>query len=257
MIFIELKKIDEMVPIEELNDVQLKELQYALIELDYKVGEVDGTLGPRLRNAWAEFKIDEYPGNPNLIGPESIAKLESLLDDNSSDITKYEKYDLSTKESVISAIISECKKEGLDLNNQIAYVLATAEWESGQTFKPVREAPWKSEAWRKSNFRYYPYYGRGLVQLTWLTNYKKYSKLTGKDLVKNPDLVLDPHLSLYILVHGMKTGTFTGRKVSDFINHNKTDFIGARRIINGNDKASSIAKLANKYLKLLNSNQLN
>jgi hypothetical protein len=49
----------------------------------------------------------------------------------------------------------------------MAYVLATTQWETAQTFKPVREAFWKDEEWRRVNLaRYYPYYGRGFVQLT-------------------------------------------------------------------------------------------
>ena len=42
-----------------------------------------------------------------------------------------------------------------------AYVFATVFHETAQTFAPVIEAYWKTEAWRKRNFRYYPYYGRG------------------------------------------------------------------------------------------------
>jgi len=52
-----------------------------------------------------------------------------------------------------------------------------------------------------------------------------------------------------VLVHGFKTGTFTGRKITDFINNNNTDFIKARRCINGNDHSADIARLAEKYLQ--------
>ena len=37
--------------------------------------------------------------------------------------------------------------------------------------------------------------GRGLIQLTGRANYEKMSKKVGKDLVNNPDLVLDPDLA--------------------------------------------------------------
>jgi uncharacterized Fe-S cluster protein YjdI len=53
------------------------------------------------------------------------------------------------------------------------------------------------------------------------------------------------------LVHGFKTGTFTGRKISDYINQNHTDFTNARRCINGSDHAFEIAKLAEKLLSTL------
>ena len=112
----------------------------------------------------------------------------------------------------------------------------------------VREAFWLSEEWRKRNLRYYPYYGRGYVQLTWENNYQKYSDILGVDLVGNPDLAMENDIALFVLVHGFKTGTFTGRKITDYINDFETDFINARRRINGTDRAHEIAELAENYL---------
>lgn len=160
-------------------------------------------------------------------------------------------HDYSTRQGTIDAIVWECKNQGLKLKTQIAYVLATVEWETAGTFEPVKEAFWLSEKWRKKNLRYYPFYGRGFVQLTWKSNYKKYSKILGVNLVKHPDIALKNDVALFILVHGVKNGTFTGRKLSKYINKDKTDFIGARRCINGNDKAKTIAKIAEWYLELL------
>ena len=153
------------------------------------------------------------------------------------------------EKKIIKVIKNECIRRGLNLNTQIAYVLATVEWETAGTFRPVKEAYWLSEDWRKKNLRYYPYYGRGYVQITWKRNYKKYSKKLNMDLVKHPDKVMEPKIALYILVDGFKLGTFTGKKLEDYVNHDKTDFINARRCINGIDKAHKIAKLAVKYLK--------
>jgi predicted chitinase len=158
-------------------------------------------------------------------------------------------YDFSTKDGTIAAIKQECKAQGSALKTQIAYVLATVEWETARTFKPVREAFWTSEDWRRDNLRYYPYYGRGYVQLTWKNNYQKYSSILGIDLVNNPDMAMEPNIALFILVHGFKTGTFTGRKITDYIDSHKTDFLNARRCINGLDKAHEIKKLAEKYLQ--------
>jgi len=55
-------------------------------------------------------------------------------------------------------------------------------------------------------------------------------------------------IALFVLVHGFKTGTFTGRKITDYINNFETDFINARRCINGTDRAHEIADLAENYL---------
>lgn len=150
--------------------------------------------------------------------------------------------------SLKDAIVSRCKTEGL-LRNEAAYVLATADWETAHTFEPVREAFYlgaKADAYRKK-LRYYPWYGRGLVQLTWEENYQKAGKAIGVDLTKNPDAAMDPKNAVAILVLGMKFGWFTGARLSDYFTLKRSEFIGARKIINGRDKAQEIAGLAMKY----------
>ena len=150
--------------------------------------------------------------------------------------------------SLKDMIISRCKDEGL-LRNECAYVLATAEWESNFTFEPVKEAYWvkNAEAWRKKNLRYWPWYGRGLVQLTWEANYRKAGKAIGVDLIADPDAAMEPENSVAILVLGMKHGWFTGKRLSDYFDLKRSEFIGARRMINGTDKAAEIAALARKH----------
>lgn len=244
MKLVELLKITKAKPLDELTEAELKELQTALSNLGYPVGDIDGLIGPRTRTAWAEFEVDVSEGNPELITAVSIEKLQGMLNTETS---TGKVHDFSTTQGTIDAIRWECQSQGIGLRNQVAYVLATTEWETARTFKPVREAYWKSEAWRKKNFRYYPFYGRGYVQLTWKRNYQTYSRILGADLVGNPDLAMDPNVALFILVHGFKVGTFTGRKISDYINVSKTDFVNARRCINGLDQASKIASLALKY----------
>ena len=147
-------------------------------------------------------------------------------------------------------IINTCKHYGL-LRNQTAYVLATAEWETNRTFQPVKEAYWLSEEWRRNNLRYYPWYGRGFVQLTWEENYRKAGEKIGVNLIARPDLAMEPNNSAKILVLGMKEGWFTGKKLSDFITINRSDFYNARRIVNGLDKAKEIEQIAKKYDKEL------
>lgn len=236
--------ISEPIPLSRLNDDQLTELQIALSLLGYPVGDIDGLIGPKTRNAWGEYKTDVFPGNPELIGPESIA----LLGDKLAALTENTTHDFTTKAGTIEAIKWECKTQGIGLDTQVAYVLATTQWETAQTFKPVREAFWLSEEWRKNNLRYFPYYGRGYVQLTWKTNYEKYSRILGVDMVADPDIAMRPNVALFILVHGFKTGTFTGRKITDYIDHGRTDFVKARRCINDSDKDTTIANIANEYL---------
>ena len=144
--------------------------------------------------------------------------------------------------------------------NDLAYILATAWWETGQTMQPVREAFWLSESWRKKNLRYYPYYGRGLVQTTWKANYATMSKVVGVDLVDKPDLLLKWEYSLPALFIGMERGLYTGKKISNYIDRldesdaeDLREYTNARRVVNGTDKASTIGKLALNFEKALKS----
>lgn len=149
-----------------------------------------------------------------------------------------------TRQQTINKIIEECHTQGIKKAEQIQYMIATVQHETNNTFEPVREAYWLDEEWRKRNLRYYPYYGRGFVQLTWESNYKKFGELLGIDLVGNPDLALDMDTAIFILVYGMKHGTFTGKKLDDYFNEKGSDFVHARKIVNGKDKAEHIALLA-------------
>lgn len=168
-------------------------------------------------------------------------------------------YDFSTVSATQDAIRLECIAQGLTLSAQIAYVLATVEWETAGTFKPVKEAFWLGEDTRKRKLRrYWPYEGRGFVQITWRDNYEKFSDLLGVDMIDDPadpndnddpNKALEPKIALFILVYGFKEGLFTGRRLTDYVDVRKVDFVHARRCINGMDHAADIAKLADKYLE--------
>ena len=149
------------------------------------------------------------------------------------------------------AILNEWELSGYTDTRWLAYILATTHHETNKTFQPVREAYWLSEAWRKSNLRYYPYYGRGYVQLTWDYNYKKQGEKYNLPLVSQPDLVMLPDVAAKILIHGSVAGDFTGKKLGDYFNDKVDDPISARRVINGTDKASLISGYHTKYLKAL------
>jgi hypothetical protein len=138
-------------------------------------------------------------------------------------------------------IMAECRRYGLTVP-QTAYVLATGFWETARTMRPVEEAFYlgsKAEAYRKK-LRYYPWHGRGYVQLTWEDNYRKFG-------ITNPGDAMVPATAAYILVRGMLVGMFTGKGLTDYINVSQTDYKGARRIVNGTDKAAEIAALAVQY----------
>jgi len=148
----------------------------------------------------------------------------------------------------INAIIDEIEAQNVTDKKHIAYIFATAYHEgvrvkTMERIVPVKEAG--GDIYLKSK-KYYPYFGRGFVQLTWDYNYKKYSKIMCIDFMANPDLLLDLKNSAFILVHGMVHGVFTGKKLSDY-----TTFVPMRKIINGTDKANLIASHANAFLTAL------
>lgn len=140
-------------------------------------------------------------------------------------------------------IIHCCKVAGL-LRNQAAYVLATAWHESAHTMKPVREMG--GEKYLRAK-KYYPYVGMGYVQLTWKANYEKAGQALGVDFVAEPKLLLLAKFAAPILVTGMAEGWFTGKKLSDYVTLGKSDFVNARRIINGTDDARLIGGYAREY----------
>jgi uncharacterized membrane protein YccC len=45
----------------------------------------------------------------------------------------------------------------------------------------------------------------------------------------------------------MLQGAFTGKRLSDYIGNGRRDYVGARRIINGTDRANEIAAIAEKF----------
>jgi hypothetical protein len=154
----------------------------------------------------------------------------------------------------IDSILNECEKQGVTDLRQIAYIFATAYWECYNPKTPeTRLTPmveFGSEKYLKSK-KYYPYIGRGFSQLTWQENYKKEGKRLGIDLFTHPELILGIQTAANSHVYCMVHGSYTGKKLSDYINAEKCDFINARRIINGTNRAEEIMSFAQKFLTCL------
>lgn len=134
-----------------------------------------------------------------------------------------------------------------------AYMLSTTFHECAGTWQPIAE-------YGKGNGLKYGtpdpitkevYYGRGFVQLTWAGNYKTIGKILGVDLYNNPDLAMQPDIAYKIMSHGMRNGVFTGAALKRFFNTDVTDAVGARKIINGTDKAELIAGYYDKFMRIL------
>lgn len=145
-------------------------------------------------------------------------------------------------------ILDEWERRKLTDLRHLAYMLATTKWETGHTMQPIVEGG--GEKYLRSK-KYYPWHGRGYVQLTWERNYKAFQKevlkLFGVDIVDDPNNALNHAAAAYIMFEGMYKGTFTGKKLGDFFNKDVTDWRNARRIINGTDKMDAIAEIAKQF----------
>jgi putative chitinase len=139
---------------------------------------------------------------------------------------------------------------------RLAYVLATAYHETGR-FRWLKEIWGPTAAQKRYEGRAdlgntvagdgKKFMGRGLVHITGRRNYADWSRRLGLDLLKEPHLAEDVSIAARILVEGMVKGTFTGKKLQDYINSDQCDFVGARRIVNGTDKAKLIAGYAEQF----------
>jgi hypothetical protein len=125
-------------------------------------------------------------------------------------ITAIEAFQLKGADQVRNAaILAETyRQHGTGDLRKLAYILATAFYESGMRPIEERRAASTSEIWTKYQHRYWHtgYFGRGFFQLTWEKNYKLMGDIIGKDLVGKPHLMLDPYISAEVMVLGMLGG---------------------------------------------------
>lgn len=76
--------------------------------------------------------------------------------------------------------------------------------------------------------------GRGLVQITGRDNYRTYG------IDDAPEKAMEPERAVKILFDGMIAGKFTGYALCDFFNDHASDWVGARRVVNGLNRAEEI-----------------
>ena len=152
------------------------------------------------------------------------------------------------QKSSISFLIDKIKGSAIQTPQQQAYVLATIKHETAETYRPIKELGSLEYLKRK---KYYPFIGRGFVQITWQENYKKFGNILKIDLAGVPDLALRPEVAWVITELGMTKGLFTGKKLSDYFNDKQCDWVNARKIINGLDRAELIAGYAEKIYNVI------
>jgi len=147
---------------------------------------------------------------------------------------------------------------------QIAYMLATTKHECADTWQPITErgsrdyfnkyepgTPIGRNLGNRLRGDGYRFRGRGFVQLTGRPNYQKMAEICGADLVGTPELALDGALAYRIMASGFRDGTFTGRRLSRYINADACDYRNARQCINRLDQADRIAGYARSFETIL------
>lgn len=89
------------------------------------------------------------------------------------------------------------------------------------------------------------------MQLTHAENYRGVGQAIGAgcEFVIDPNRALDPTLSYRVMSHCMRTGEAyaNGYTLAQYLNDQATDYVGARRIINGVDRNQEIAGYAHTF----------
>lgn len=152
-----------------------------------------------------------------------------------------------------------------------AYMLATVKHECADTWLPIIERGQRSYfdkydagttlGQRLGNDRSgdgFRYRGRGFVQITGRANYARMSQLLQLEqrLVEDPEHALDHDTAYAIISRGMVSGAFTGKKLAQYIAGPVCEYVEARRIINGLDRAAAIAEYAHLLERCLSEAQI-
>ncbi|MCO6186701.1 hypothetical protein [Rhizobium sp. L1K21] len=163
----------------------------------------------------------------------------------------------------------------------LAYMLATAWHETGAKMQPVEERfnysparlltvfPRRFSADEAKEFAGHPerianrayakrlgnggeatgdgwrYRGRGLVHITGRANYRTFG------IERTPERALEPELAVRILMNGMVSGAFSGRRLADVFSWKREDWVGARAIVNGKDRAEDLAVYGRAFFEAL------
>ena len=222
--------------------------------------QIDGSFGGKTREAVVNWQRENRLIADGIVGSQTWALLEKQLQVKES--ARLNRDVFFGQIRGLFGRISQSQVDGLNslldavggcLINEAAYMLATAYHETARTMQPIEEYGKgrgkdygkRLKMSRKPYSDTLPlYYGRGYVQLTWYENYEKAGKKVGVDLLNEPGFALSAPIAAKIMRDGMLEGWFTGKKLSDYVGLRTADYVGARRIINGTDKANLIAGYA-------------
>lgn len=147
---------------------------------------------------------EEFEQNriPKTVGGESARKLTTRPDGKPMSAEEFDSKRISKGGSADQGLgknqlelrqhlIAGLDRAGISDPKERAAFLAQAHHES-DSYKTLKEyGGGKASNIKGGN----QYYGRGFLQITHKENYEKIGKMIGKDIVKNPDLLLDPDIA--------------------------------------------------------------
>lgn len=228
----------------------IRQAQDLLSSHGYDPGPSDGVAGPRFLRALQKALSGDVGGN----GKHSLTNAPAFF------LKVREKFGALTQGQVdgFNALLAAMEKWPL---TWAAYGLATVYLETATTMKPIHEfggadyfkrrydIEGENPALAKRLGNLKPgdgvrYAGRGYVQITGRDNYRKFG------IEDNPDKALQPECAAHIMIQGMEKGAFTGKSLRDYLD-GQTDYVGARRVINGQDRAKQVAGYALDFERAL------
>jgi hypothetical protein len=215
---------------------------------------------PRLK--YARAVVDRYI-LPNIIAIPGDLRTTGQVNDAADFLaTKFEPIARRVNPQAapqIARLLLELNNQAVTDANHIAYVLASAhhesgmgaamtEHDSGQRYEGRADLG-NTQAGDGPRYR-----GRGFVQITGRSNYTRYSRLMNEDMVNHPERAADPDVSARFTVDGMVNGTFTNL-TGGIARFNRPegayDFVHARQLVNGMDRAEAIAIIAGQYRQVM------
>ncbi|RYE71634.1 MAG: hypothetical protein EOP19_31600 [Hyphomicrobiales bacterium] len=257
-------------------------LQRALLALGYSLPKfgADGDFGGETRSALQAFQ--RRRGLPVTDKPDAatIAALQAALAQLHKplaiDRAKFFAHLRSGAAPMFGKSLSKSQVAGIEgildgftvtgdgRDKTLAYGLATARREVGSGMVPVREGFRKTDADARAYvLRHYPtkygkpagpwghvYYGRGIVQLTWLANYER------EGIAHDPDKALEPEFAAELMFKGLLDGRWNGlgKGLAFYLpTGGPDDMKNARRTVNITDHWEEIAGFYRQFMAAISS----
>jgi hypothetical protein len=225
-------------------------LEAALIASSLLVGAAIALYGPSLQPTAATPRHASSPARsvagPTAAGASKVAVSASLPAPPGNVLAALgaSQLFLSSRslQTGLSSLVSAWQKRGDGDMKKLAYILATVDYETSGSFKPLLE----KTASAADN-----YYGRGYVPMEFKGNYIIIGKDLGVDLVDNPDLALNPDIAAEVTIDIMMRGLATGHRLGDYFSATKSDWVGARAITGTGAHGAEIAAQAQQIYAVL------